>query len=112
TMAIALITGVLFGFVPAILTTSSIDETLRDGGRHGGGPRSRRILSGLVVAEVALSLVLLAGAGLLIRSFIRLQSIDPGFRSEGVLTARVQTVGVRYQTPGARGAFYNGVLTR
>ena len=112
TMAIALITGVLFGFVPAILTTSSIDETLRDGGRHGGGPRSRRILSGLVVAEVALSLVLLAGAGLLIRSFIRLQSIDPGFRSEGVLTARVQTVGVRYQTPGARGAFYNNVLTR
>ena len=112
TMAIALVTGVLFGFVPAILTTSSIDETLRDGGRHGAGPKSRRVLSGLVVAEVALSLVLLAGAGLLIRSFIRLQSIDPGFRSEGVLTARVQTAGVRYQTPGARVAFYNDVLAR
>ena len=112
TMAIALVTGVLFGFVPAIVTTGSIDETLRDGGRHGGGPRSRRILGGLVVAEVALSLVLLAGAGLLIRSFIRLQSIDPGFKSEGVLTARVQTPGVRYQTPAARAAFYNGVLAR
>ena len=112
TMAIALVTGVLFGFVPAIVTTGSIDETLRDGGRHGGGPRSRRILGGLVVAEVALSLVLLAGAGLLIRSFIRLQSIDPGFRSEGVLTARVQTPGVRYQTPAVRAAFYNDVLAR
>jgi putative ABC transport system permease protein len=112
TMAIALVTGVLFGFVPAIVTTGSIDETLRDGGRHGGGPRSRRILGGLVVAEVALSLVLLASAGLLVRSFIRLQSGDPGFRSEGVLTARVQTPGVRYPTPAARAAFYNNLLTR
>jgi putative ABC transport system permease protein len=112
TMAIALVTGVLFGFVPATVTTGSIDETLRDGGRHGGGPRSRRILGGLVVAEVALSLVLLAGAGLLVRSFIRLQSIDPGFRPEGVLTARVQTPGVRYPTPAARAAFYNDVLAR
>jgi putative ABC transport system permease protein len=112
TMAVALVTGVLFGFVPAIVTTGSIDETLRDGGRHGGGPRSRRILGGLVVAEVALSLVLLASAGLLVRSFIRLQSGDPGFRSEGVLTARVQTPGVRYPTPAARAAFYNNLLTR
>jgi putative ABC transport system permease protein len=112
TMAIALVTGVLFGFVPAIVTTGSIDETLRDGGRHGGGPRSRRILGGLVVAEVALSLVLLAGAGLLIRSFIRLQSIDPGFKSEGVLTARVQTPGVRYPTPVQRATFYNNALAR
>jgi putative ABC transport system permease protein len=98
--------------VPAIVTTGSIDETLRDGGRHGGGPRSRRILGGLVVAEVALSLVLLAGAGLLIRSFIRLQSIDPGFKSEGVLTARVQTPGVRYPTPVQRATFYNNALAR
>src|SRR5688572_29961473 len=109
TLAIALVTGLLFGFVPAILTSGSVDETLRDGGRHGGGPRSRRILSGLVVAEVALSLVLLTGAGLLIRSFVRLQNIDPGFRSGGVLTARVQTPGVRYPTPAQRTAFYSSV---
>jgi putative ABC transport system permease protein len=89
TMAIALATGVLFGFVPALVTSGSVDETLRDGGRHGSGHRSRRLLAGLVIAEVALSLVLLAGAGLLIRSFIRLQNIDPGFRADGVLTARV-----------------------
>jgi len=112
TMAIALATGVLFGFVPAVVTSGSVDETLRDGGRHGSGPRSRRLLAGLVVAEVALSLVLLAGAGLLIRSFVRLQNIDPGFRSGGVLTARVQTPGVRYPTPVQRSAFYTNVLSR
>src|SRR6185436_4127625 len=76
TMAIALATGVLFGFVPAVVTSGSVDETLRDGGRHGSGPSSRRLLAGLVVAEVALSLVLLTSAGLLIRSFVRLQNID------------------------------------
>jgi putative ABC transport system permease protein len=112
TMAIALSTGVLFGFVPALVASGSVDETLRDGGRHGSGARSRRLLAGLVVAEVALSLVLLTGAGLLIRSFIRLQNIDPGFKSEGVLTARVQTFGERYATPGVRDAFHNNVLAR
>ncbi len=112
TMAIALATGVLFGFVPAVVTSGSVDETLRDGGRHGSGPRSRRLLAGLVVAEVALSLVLLAGAGLLIRSFVRLQNIDPGFRPGGVLTARVQTPGVRYPTPVQRSAFYTNALSR
>ena len=112
TMAIALATGLLFGFVPAMVTSGSVEQTLREGGRHGGGPRSRRILSGLVVAEVALSLVLLVGAGLLIRSFYRLQNIDPGFRPEGVLTARVQTPAVRYPTPVARAAFFNNALAR
>jgi putative ABC transport system permease protein len=112
TMAIALATGVLFGFVPAVVTSGSVDETLRDGGRHGSGPRSRRLLAGLVVAEVALSLVLLTSAGLLIRSFVRLQNIDPGFRSGGVLTARVQTPGVRFPTPVQRSAFYTNALSR
>jgi putative ABC transport system permease protein len=112
TMIIALATGLLFGFVPAIVTAGSVDETMREGGRHGGGLRSRRILSGLVVAEVALSLVLLVSAGLLIRSFIRLQDIDPGFKPEGVLTARVQTPAVRYPTPQHRTSFYSNALAR
>jgi putative ABC transport system permease protein len=112
TMALALATGVLFGFVPAIVTSGSVDETMREGGRHGGGIRSRRILAGLVVAEVALSLVLLVGAGLLIRSFIRLQNIDPGFDPAGVLTARVQTPTVRYSSPQQRAGFYSDVLVR
>jgi predicted permease len=112
TMAIALATGVLFGFVPAIVTSRSVDETMREGGRHGGGTRSRRILAGLVVAEVALSLVLLVGAGLLIRSFMRLQNIDPGFTPARVLTASVQTPFVRYPMPQQRADFYANALAR
>jgi putative ABC transport system permease protein len=112
TMGLALATGLLFGFVPAMVGSRSVNETLREGGRHGSGPRSRRILSGLVVAEVALSLVLLVSAGLLIRSFMRLQSIDPGFKPEGVLTARVQTPGLRYPTPKQRADFYTNALAR
>ena len=80
---LALATGLLFGLVPALFATSSANEALREGGRHGAAPRSRRALGTLVVAEVALSLVLLTGAGLLIRSFMRLQNIDPGFRADG-----------------------------
>ena len=112
TMGLALATGLLFGFVPAMVGSRSVNETLHEGGRHGSGPRSRRILSGLVVAEVALSLVLLASAGLLIRSFMRLQNIDPGFTSDGVLTARVQTPAVRYSTPTQRSGFYARALAR
>ena len=112
TMVLALATGALFGFVPAIVTSGSVDETMREGGRHGGGIRSRRILAGLVVAEVALSLVLLVGAGLLIRSFMRLQRIDPGFNPADVLTARVQTPAARYSTPEQRAGFYANALAR
>ena len=90
TMVIALATGILFGLVPAFVSTSTASDALREGGRHGGGRRLHRVLSTLVVAEVALSLVLLAGAGLLMRSLVKLQSSDLGFRADGVLTAGVQ----------------------
>ena len=102
TMVIALATGILFGVVPAFVSTSHASDALRDGGRHGGGRRLHRVLSTLVVAEVALSLVLLAGAGLLMRSFVKLQSVDPGFRAEGVLTAGVQLPATRYDLPAGR----------
>ena len=77
TMILALATGLAFGLVPAFVSTSHANEALRDGGRHGGGRRLHRVLGMLVVAEVALSLVLLAGAGLLMRSLIRLQQHRP-----------------------------------
>jgi putative ABC transport system permease protein len=89
TMSIALATGIVFGLAPAFVSTSNADEALRDGGRHGGGRRLRRALGALVVVEVALSLVLLAGAGLLLRSFVRLQNVDPGFRIDGIIAAHV-----------------------
>ena len=111
TMATALATGILFGLVPAFVSTSHAGDALREGGRHGGGRRLHRVLSALVVAEVALSLVLLAGAGLLMRSFVKLQSVDLGFRAEGVLTAGVQLPATRYDLPQA-GSFFRESLSR
>jgi putative ABC transport system permease protein len=112
TISLALATGLLFGVVPAVLASASAGDALREGGRHGGGPRSRRVLGMLVVAEVALSLVLLAGAGLLIRSFMRLQNIDPGFRAGGLLTARVNLPGSRYEDDRVSAQFYTDAIAR
>jgi putative ABC transport system permease protein len=112
TMLLALGTGLLFGVIPAVLASGSASDALREGGRHGGSPRSRRVLGSLVVAEVALSLVLLAGAGLLIQSFVRLHDVNPGFRPDGLLTARVNLPGTRYDDDRKRAAFYAGVLER
>ncbi len=111
TMATALATGILFGLVPAFVSTSHTGEALREGGRHGGGRRLHRVLSALVVAEVALSLVLLAGAGLLMRSFVKLRGVDPGFRAEGVLTAGITLPATRYDLPKA-GSFFRESLSR
>ena len=112
TMLLALGTGLLFGLVPALVGTASANDALREGGRHGSGPRARRALATLVVAEVALSLVLLTGAGLLIRSFMRLQNIDPGFRAEGVFTARVSLPGARYSTSAAATTFFQSAVAK
>ena len=111
TMAVALATGIVFGIVPAFVSTSHASDALRDAGRHGGGRRLHRVLRTLVVAEVALSLVLLAGAGLLLRSFLKLQSVDPGFRATGVLTAGVQLPATRYDLPRA-GRFFDESVAR
>jgi putative ABC transport system permease protein len=96
TLAAALVTGIAFGVVPAFVSTSHARDAIREGGRHGGGRRLHRVLRSLVVVEVALSLVLLAGAGLLMRSVLKLQSVDLGYRTDGVLTARVQLPTPRY----------------
>jgi putative ABC transport system permease protein len=112
TIALSLGTGLLFGLVPAILASATASDALREGGRHGGGPRARRALGTLVVAEVALSLVLLTGAGLLVRSFVRLQGIDPGFRPDGVFTARVSLPGARYSTNAHSTAFFLDAVDR
>jgi putative ABC transport system permease protein len=111
TIVTALATGILFGLVPAFVSTSHASDALRDGGRHGGGRRLHSVLRALVVAEVALSLVLLAAAGLLMRSFVKLQSVDPGFRTEGVLTAGVQLPATRYDLAHAD-SFFRDALSR
>ena len=111
TMIVALVTGIVFGVAPALISTATMSDALREGGRHSGGRRLHRVLRTLVVVEVALSLVLLAGAGLLMRSLIKLQNIDPGFRPEGVLTAEVQVPATRYTIEQA-GRFFAESLTR
>jgi predicted permease len=112
TLGLSLLTGLVFGIAPALVASHRLNDTVRAGGRSGGGPRSRRVLGTLVAAEVALSLVLLTGAALLVQSFVRLSNIHPGFRAEGLLTARVQVPPARYDTPGRRSGFYADVVSR
>jgi putative ABC transport system permease protein len=112
TVLLALATSLIFGFIPALIASRTVNDALREGGRHGSGPRSRRALGALVITEVALSLVLLAGAGLLIRSFVRLQNVDPGFRADGLLTARVQVPVARYTGAEKSTGFFTEVVSR
>ena len=96
TLVIALLTGVLFGVVPALTATGSrMMGAIREGGR-GGAAGGQRLRSGLIVAEMALAVVLLVGAGLLIRSFIELTAVNPGFRTEQSVTFRLSLQGSRY----------------
>ncbi len=109
---LSLATGLVFGFIPALIASHTMNDALHEGARHSGSPRSRRALATLVVAEVALSLVLLTGAGLLIRSFIRLQNINPGFQSTGLFTARVQVPNARYSDERQIANFFVNAVER
>ena len=108
TTIVAILTGVIFGMIPATQATrGDLVGALKEGGRSAlGGRRAGRVREGLVVAEIALAVVLLAGAGLLMRSFIRLQAVDPGFSSEQVLTFRLALPSATYDVPAKRAAFY------
>lgn len=118
TFAISLATGVLFGLAPVWRALHvDLNKSLKSGGRSGandGGLRvTRRRLRGLlVVSELALSLVLLIGAGLLIRSFIRLESVPAGFATDHVLTMRVAAVGPKYRQDAAVAQFYREIGDR
>jgi predicted permease len=113
-LVVAAATSVLCGLVPALRTArKDLVEPLRDSAKGaGGGFRGRRLNSALVVAEVALSLVLLAGAGLLMRSFLNLQTVDLGFRPDHVLTARLPLPRGPYKTAEAKRQFFTQVLAR
>jgi putative ABC transport system permease protein len=97
TLVVALVSAVLFGLFPALQVTKvNIEEALREGGRAGSSGRHKRFRTVLVVAETALGVVLLVGAGLLIRSFERLQKVDPGFDPHNVLTLNFDLPSSRY----------------
>lgn len=96
-LAVSLLTVPLFGVLPALRGTGlDLAQTLRSGGGRGGSPARSRSRSLLVVTQVALSMALLVASGLLFRSFLAVQSVDPGFESEGLLTAGIQLPSHRY----------------
>ncbi len=107
TTLLTLATGLVFGLVPALGTWSSRLTRGLGGGRGESGSRRHRWLrNGLVVAEIALALVLVLGAGLLFRSFVELRGVDPGLDLENVLTARVTLPRSTYDSPETRTAFF------
>jgi putative ABC transport system permease protein len=114
TMGLSVLTGILFGLLPAWQASSGkANVALKEVGRSGGLTRGgRRIGNGLVVAEIALSMLLLVCAGLLIRSFVRLRAVNPGFNPHGVLTFRLAPPDERYPTDDRRVQFYEAALER
>ena len=106
---VALLTGVLFSLAPAWQAAGvRLHEVLKEGGRSGGGAsvKRNRLRGALVAGEVALSLVLLVGAALMIRSFMGLQKADPGFETRGLLTVRLPLQGARYDTAAHRARYF------
>ncbi len=114
TLGVAVGTGLLFGLIPALQSSGGhLHASLKEGGRAvAGGARGRLARQALVLSEVAVALVLLVAAGLLIKSFSRLHSLDPGFRSQGVLTVALAPAELRYHEPKRQIAFYRALLAR
>jgi putative ABC transport system permease protein len=114
TAGAAILTGLVFGIVPAAHAASgSGGGQLKEGGRTGSdGLRGRRLRSGLAVAELAIALVLLIGAGLLLRSMIALNRVDPGFLTQNVLSLRIELPRLKYNDPDKTSAFYQQLLGR
>jgi putative ABC transport system permease protein len=112
TAGLSVVTGIVFGLIPAIqLSRTDLNECLKEGTRSASGSRSRRRLrSALVVAEVSLSLVLLIGAGLAIRSFLKLSNVNPGFNPTNVLTVELNLPDLKYDNDDQRRQFLDGVL--
>src|SRR5215475_8757858 len=112
TLAVSVATGLIFGLAPAWQATrGNLNQTLRDGGRGAGGNVSRsRLRSALVIVEVALSLVVLVGAGLLIKSFNRLLGVETGFKSQNLFTAGLTMV--EFKDPQRRADLASQVIAR
>lgn len=111
TAGLALTTGVVFGLLPALQGARvSLAERLHAGARGGDGRGKRRTQNGLVVAQIALAIVLLVGAGLLMRSFAAVLSVDPGFEPDGVVTAEIRLPTERFAEESARLQFWETLL--
>jgi putative ABC transport system permease protein len=114
TLLISILAGVFFGLAPALqVSKPDLNESLKEGGRAGGaGERGERLRSALIVSEMALALVLLACAGLLIKSVVRLRAVDPGFKPERLLTADISLPESRYPDNASQAAFFERLAAR
>jgi putative ABC transport system permease protein len=112
TFIVSVLTGVVFGLVPAFQASrADVNEVLKSGGK-GVLSSGKRLRSALVVAEVALSLMLFIGAGLLLRSFWRLTNVNPGFQSANLLTLHTSLPDQKYPQPAQVVDFYRGIAAR
>jgi putative ABC transport system permease protein len=113
TATLSIATGVLFGLAPALrMSKGDFRPALQAGRRTSAGGEHQRVRRLLLVSEVAISLVLLIGAGLMMKSTARLLAVDPGFRPEQLLTMQVAVPGTRYQTSALVNAFWERLLGR
>ena len=113
TLGVSLLTGIIFGLAPALQATKTdFNEALKDGGRTSGNFSRNRLRGALVVAEVAISLTLLIGAGLMIKSFYEMLRVEPGFKPESVLVMDVALPRAKYQEEAARVNFYTQAIER
>ena len=113
TLLISVLTGVVFGVVPALFQARTNSNEVLKGGRGDSGSRRRhRLHQALIISEVALTLVLLIGAGLLIRSFLRLRNVNTGLDPRGVLTMQIVLPAARYANSTQQTAFYDQLLEK
>ncbi len=112
--AICVVTGILFGIAPAMqVSKTNVNDLLKEGGRGNAGSRRARWLSGtMVVVELALTLILLVGAGLMVRSFLKLYNTDLGIQTEHVMSMSMQLPATKYPNPELRMAFYDRLAPR
>jgi len=112
-LLLSILTGTIFGLAPALQASrADLNGTLKEGGRSGSTGGRHRLRSALVVTEVALSLMLLVGAGLLIKNFWQLLNVDPGFNTQNLLSLDISLTNERYADRTQRSAFYQQVLER
>jgi putative ABC transport system permease protein len=113
TLGISVLTGLLFGLIPALQATKlDLTETLKEGARSSSGKGARRVRRMLVVSEVALALLLLIGAGLMMKSFLSIQRLDPGFVAENVLSVEINFSVREELTPEKRAEIFRQAVAR
>jgi putative ABC transport system permease protein len=112
--ALCVATGIIFGIAPALqISKTNVNELLKEGGRgNAGSRRTRWLTSSMVVVELALTLILLVGAGLMVRSFLKLYTTESGIATENLMTMRMNLSSGKYPTPEKRRAFYEQLQPR